>query len=227
MLRIVGTSHVAEESVKRVKEAFNEFQPDIVALELDKRRFLGLVNNVKTKEKPDIREIGIKGYLFFLVGRFIQQKIGAKLGVVPGIEMKTAIELAREKGINIALIDRDIKITLKRISQCITWREKWNFVVDFVKGIFKPDRELAARLDLRKVPADSVVEEVIEIVRKRYPGLYKALVEERNEIMAKNILKILSDNPDKKLLVVIGAGHKKGLEEELEHLMSNEIYIAG
>jgi pheromone shutdown protein TraB len=45
----------------------------------------------------------------------------------------------------------------------------------------------------------------------RYPNLYKVLIEERNVVMAKNIYKIMSKNEDKKILVIIGAGHEKEL----------------
>ena len=52
-------------------------------------------------------------------------------------------------------------------------------------------------------------------MKERYPNVYKTLVEDRNVFMFKRIVKLLRKFPDKKLLVVVGAGHKEGIEEML------------
>ena len=41
-IRLVGTAHVSAQSVEDVKRAIEEFQPDIVAVELDLARFHAL-----------------------------------------------------------------------------------------------------------------------------------------------------------------------------------------
>ncbi|RLF88697.1 conjugal transfer protein TraB, partial [Thermococci archaeon] len=57
-----------------------------------------------------------------------------------------------------------------------------------------------------------------EFMRK-YPYFYKVLVEERNEIMAKNIMTIVDSLLVKKrkakVVAVVGLGHKKGIERLL------------
>jgi pheromone shutdown protein TraB len=60
----------------------------------------------------------------------------------------------------------------------------------------------------------------MEQMRDRYPNLYYVLVEERNHVMAKNIYSIMSKNPEKKILAVIGAGHEK----EMMKLIKQEDY---
>ena len=228
--RFVGTSHVAEQSIKEVTKAFQDEKPDILALELDKRRFFALVSSQKGKEvgeKPRIRDVGFKGYLFFLFGHFIQKKIGEKLGISPGAEMKIAVEKAKEHKLKIALIDRDIQLTLQSLSKNITWKEKWTFLKDIVKGLFGFNEGLPRNIDLSKVPDDELVSQLLIVVKEKYPGMYRALVEERNEIMAKNLAVIRMKEPNAKVLVIIGAGHKQGLIEELERKLNNQIYIAG
>jgi len=221
-LTLIGTSHIAKESMEEVQKTIKKLKPDIVALELDRRRFFALINN--TQRKPtlkDIRRIGFKGYMFNIIGAWIEKKLGKYVGVKPGSEMITAIKLAKEKKIKIALIDQDIEITLTRISKEFTWKEKLRLVIDFFKGIFFRKAELKKlgikNLDLSKVPSKTLIRKLIQKVKVRYPNFYKVLVEERNVVMANNIHKLMLKNPDKKILAIIGAGH----EEELLDLIKN------
>ena len=48
---IIGTSHIAPESVKFVKEKIREEKPEIVAIELDKDRMMSLLQQQKEKNK--------------------------------------------------------------------------------------------------------------------------------------------------------------------------------
>ncbi|MBU4284026.1 MAG: TraB domain-containing protein, partial [Nanoarchaeota archaeon] len=106
-LNIIGTSHIAKQSIDSVKNTILEEKPDIVALELDKNRFYGLMHNQKRKISiADIPKIGFKGFLFSWIGSVIQKKIGDYVGVSPGSEMKTAIRLAKKQKARIALIDQ-------------------------------------------------------------------------------------------------------------------------
>jgi len=59
---------------------------------------------------------------------YLQRKIGDDMGVKPGSEMLAAIETAEEIGAKVALIDRDISITLKRALNKMTFFEKAKFV---------------------------------------------------------------------------------------------------
>ncbi|HUL61561.1 MAG TPA: TraB/GumN family protein, partial [Methanocella sp.] len=36
---LVGTAHVSEKSIREVEEAIDRYRPDVVAVELDERRF--------------------------------------------------------------------------------------------------------------------------------------------------------------------------------------------
>lgn len=219
-LTIIGTSHIARQSLQEVTSAIESLKPDLIAIELDKRRFYGLTHKVKRKVKlTDIKRIGIKGFLFNIIGAWIEKKLGKMVGVEPGSEMIAAINLAKKHKIKLALIDQDIEITLQRISKELTWKERLNFVIDILKGIFFRKSELKKlgiqKLDLTKVPPKTLIKKLTAIMKKRYPGLYLVLVEERNRVMANNLKKIMQDFPDKKILAVIGAGH----EEEILKLI--------
>lgn len=221
-LKIIGTSHIAKQSINEIKKAIEQMQPDIIALELDRRRFLALtMKKVKKGGMPNIFKIGVKGFLFSVFGRFVQQKLGKQVGVEPGEEMLTAIKLAKKNKINIALIDRDIEITLQRFSKSLSWKERFRIASDIIKGILFKKKDLKKlgieNIDLSKVPSKEVIKILLREVKARYPNLYKVLVEERNLIMANRLRRILENEPDKKVLAIVGAGHLEGIEELLKH----------
>jgi pheromone shutdown protein TraB len=45
--------------------------------------------------------------------------------------------------------------------------------------------------------------------------VYKTLVSDRNKYMVKQLVKLMRAHPGKRILCVVGAGHKKGMEELL------------
>tara|TARA_B100001971_G_C18129856_1_gene504205 strand:- start:574 stop:1086 length:513 start_codon:yes stop_codon:yes gene_type:complete len=150
--------------------------------------------------------VGIKGFIFALIGAWAEKKLGKLVGVTPGSEMKRAVKLAKKNKIRMTLIDQDIEITLKRFSKSLTWKEKWNFVVDIVKAVFV--RKKVIEFDLTKVPNKKVIKKLVGQVKKRYPNIYRVLIEERNHVMSDNLRKIMETYPDKKILAIIGAGHE-------------------
>lgn len=208
-LKIIGSSHIAKESIKLVDYEINNYLPHIVALELDKKRVYSLI--AKKEQKPNyftlIRRIGIKGLIFSLIGAYAQKKLGNIVGVEPGSEMKHALEVAKSKKLEIALIDQDIEITLRKFSKAVTYREKWNFIVDIFKAIITKKQQI--KFDIQTVPSDEIIEKLIYEVKSRYPNVYDVLIEQRNKIMAKKIFLLLKNNQEKKILAVVGAGHKK------------------
>ena len=210
-LMVIGTSHIAKQSLEDVKNAIEGWKPNIVALELDKRRLYSLFRKPGKIRIYDIKRIGIKGFIFSLIGAWAEKKLGNMVGVAPGSEMKNAVRLARKNNIKIALIDQDIEITLKRFSKSLTWKEKWNFFADILKAIFA--RKGVIEFDLTKVPSKKVIKKLVDKVKERYPNVYKVLIEERNEVMANNLHKIMSEYPDKKILAIIGAGHEDDILE--------------
>ncbi len=219
-LKIIGTSHIAKQSINEIKTAVKEDKPDLIAIELDLQRASALMSVEKSKiGLTDILKIGIKGYLFVKIGQYVQQKLGKLVGIAPGSEMKTALKLARKEKIQIALIDQPIQITLKNFSKSLTWKEKFRFVIDFFKGIFfrkKQMKELGLEnFDLNKVPETEIIEKMIGQLKKRYPNLYKTLITDRNKYMVKKLIKLFRENPNKKILCIVGAGHKKGMEKLL------------
>lgn len=209
-LVLIGSSHIARESVREVRDQLDSFSPNIVAVELDSGRAQALMS----KEKPKVSfrlvfEIGVTGYVFALIGSFASRKLGSSIGTMPGAEMKAAIIEAKKKKVPVEYIDQEIRITLRRFSDKITWKEKWNFVADIFKAMFNREKAIAELegFTLDSVPSPEIIEKLIKKVRGRYPNVYLVLIEERNRVIAKKLTRLIAQNPNKKILAVMGAGH--------------------
>lgn len=210
-LTIIGTSHIAPESLKKVEETILKDEPGIVAIELDKKRLYALLHPQRGPPRyRDYKHIGLKGYLFARIGAWAEKKLGAKVGVSPGAEMLTAVSAAQRVGAKVALIDQDIEITLRNFSKGLTWKEKWNFIVDLFKGlVFRK----GIKFDLAKVPSQKVINKLVKEVKQRYPSVYKTLIDDRNKIMAKRLANLRKTYPDEKIIAVVGAGHQKEIKQ--------------
>ncbi len=214
-LTIIGTSHIAKESVTQVKRVIEELKPSFVAVELDRARAQALLSK-KTEGRlrlRDIRRVGLKGFLFSLIGAYVERKLGERVGTAPGSEMKAALLAAKQSGAQVVLIDQDILVTLKKISHALSWKEKWHFLIDALKGLFGHGQ--AYLFDLSQVPQRDLILQLTAEVKKRYPNLYHVLVTERNRIMARNLAQLIQHSPEATIVAVVGAGH----EEEITRLV--------
>jgi len=206
-LYILGTSHISKDSVSQVEDFILNQRPDIVAIELDKKRFYALVQEQKKASFKDMLHLGVKALLINIIGAYVEKKLGKIVGVSPGSEMKMAIELVKKNKLKLSLIDQNIEITLKKLSKAITARVIFRFLGDAIKAIIfrKKDIEL---FDIKKVPSKKIIDNILIKIRERYPAIYEALIEERNEVMARNLYKLMNNYKDKKIFAVVGAGHE-------------------
>lgn len=222
-LFIVGTSHIAKQSIVTVKKIVEENLPEVVGVELDMSRYRGLVQEQQNKARPGlsyIRKIGVKGFIFALIGSLGMKKLAKYVGTTPGVDMLESINIAKKNNAKVALIDQNINITLSKFSKNLSKREIGRFFWDILRGIFNPKGELKRmgleRFDLSTIPTEEIVEKMIQHMKKRYPNVYDVLVYKRNIYMAKKIMMIMQRDDINKMVVVVGAGHRKGLKEILE-----------
>ena len=211
---LVGTSHIAGQAVKAVRQAFEEQNPDVVAVELDPDRLAGLLAGERPRPSIRIvREVGVRGYLFALIGGSLQRRLGRIVDVLPGSDMLAAVRLAQRHAKKALLIDRDLRITLQRLNHALGWRELKQFCKDLWRGVRGKER---FSFDLSKIPDERTVERILLEFRQRYPRPYRVLVAERNTHMAEALLAYHRQNPSQKVLVVVGAGHVVGMRQLLE-----------
>jgi pheromone shutdown-related protein TraB len=210
---IVGTAHVSEKSIAEVNEVIEREKPDIVAVELDKPRFQAIKGEEEVKE-VNLKELlsGGKFYHFMLhwLLAYVQKKIGADTGVKPGAEMMAAIDQAERSGAKIALIDRDIQLTLGRFWNRMSFFEKLKLFSSLVGASFGLGSE---KIDMETVTNEDVVTQLIGELRKLAPSAAIVLIDERDAFMAKNLLDLSNQG---KVVAVVGAGHREGIQKYLD-----------
>jgi len=214
---LVGTSHIAAKAVRDVKDAFGSYVPDVVAVELDENRLEALLSKNKRRASflQMTRVVGVKGALFGIIGGAAQRKLGRMVGTDPGADMLAAVKLARKTHTPTLLIDRDIRITLLRLNKALGWRELKQAIKDTWNGLRGKER---MTFDLKDVPSEETVDKLLEVFAERYPRPFKVLVEERNHVMVRALAKYHDEHPSERILVVVGAGHVKGMRELLERI---------
>jgi pheromone shutdown-related protein TraB len=215
-LVLVGTAHVSKASVEEVEAAIEEYKPDIVAVELDEKRFEVLTNKQKWEETPITDMIRGGKAFFFLAQVFlasIQRRLGKEFGAEPGSEMLAAINSAKEKQIKVELVDRDITITLKKAWRTMGIREKFRLFWEFSKAMVGYSDE--EEIDLEEIMDEDVISMMIEELSQIAPSVTEILVFERDAFIAKK-LHALSE--DKKVVAVVGAGHVKGIQKNLKEI---------
>ena len=123
---VVGTAHVSHESVAEVEETIERERPDVVAVELDENRYRRMQG-----EAPEDIDAGdlIKGktvyqFIAYWLLSYIQTRLGERFDIEPGADMKAAVDTAEEVGSGVALVDRDIQLTIQRFWKRMRFREK-------------------------------------------------------------------------------------------------------
>lgn len=209
-IRIVGTAHVSQKSVDEVRTAIAEFMPDVVAIELDPSRFKALKQRAADPTVKDVLEV--KNFNSLLVQwllAYLQRKIGIDVGVAPGAEMKAAIEEAENRGIAIALVDRDIGVTLLRFWNSLGLIGKIKMFWALVVSIAEVDN--GGEIDIESLKDQDVIDVVMEEFRKFSPSGARTLIDERDAYIAHQLVLLKAQRPEGKILAIVGAGHQQGI----------------
>ncbi|AET63420.1 TraB family protein [Methanothrix harundinacea 6Ac] len=210
---IVGTAHVSEKSVQEVRQAIEDLRPDVVAVELCRGRYRALRGEEETGE-IQIKEILSGGKLYLLLVQwflaYVQKKIGSDLGVKPGSEMIAAIEAAEAAGARVALVDRDIAVTIQRFWTSMSFLEKAKLVFSMIPAAFGKGEDI----DIDKVTEEDVVSAIIEEFREVSPRAAEVLIDERDAYIARNLIRLARTG---RVLAVVGAGHREGIARYLDH----------
>jgi pheromone shutdown-related protein TraB len=209
---IIGTAHVSEKSVAEVTREIEERKPDIVAVELCDGRYRALTNQDSIDEIK-IGELlsGSKLY-FFLVQwmlAYVQKRIGEEMGVKPGSEMLAAIEASKRVGARVALVDREIGITIQRFWSSMGILDKLRLFWSLIEAALFGEEE---EIDIDRVTEEDVVSQMIAEFRKISPAAATALVDERDAFIARNLYQLSFQG---RVLAVVGAGHREGITRYL------------
>ena len=216
-IRLLGTAHVASASVKAVKEQIEEFQPDVVAVELCSSRYQALLSDRRLDKEGLLKVIKEGKAPMVLLQSMLaseQRRLGMDEGEQPGAEMLAAVNVAKEGDIEIELVDRDIQTTLKRAWRQMKFLEK----IKIIFSLAAEDDEDDEEIDMNEMLSNSdLLTSMMEDLRDFSPGAGKVLIDERDEYISS---KIQSIGDNKKVLAVLGAGHLNGVQKIISEKQS-------
>ncbi len=210
-LRLIGTAHVATASVEAVRQQIEEYEPDVVAVELCKSRYDALVSDRRLDKEGLLKVIKEGKAPMVLMQSLLsaeQRKLGINEGQQPGAELLAAVEAANEVGCEVVLVDRDIQTTLRRAWKRMKLREKWRLLTSLLN-----DEELDEDVDINDLLEDGdLLSSMMEELKGFSPGAGEVLIDERDTYIASKLLGIQSG---RKVLAVLGAGHLNGVSEKI------------
>ncbi len=217
---LLGTAHVSRNSLDAVRAAIDSGEFDTVAVELDPQRFQSLTDP-DALARLDLVQVIRSGRTALFAANLglaaYQRRLAEQLGIEPGAELKAAALEARERGLDMRLIDRDVGITFRRASQRLGWWGRAKLGGGLVAALFA-DEEVAGE-DIEKLKQGDLLEASFAEFAGDNPALYEAVIAERDRYMAANLRAIALEHgaggAAREVLAVVGAGHLQGLARHL------------
>lgn len=210
---IVGTAHVSAQSVADVRATVAAIQPDTIAIELCEPRYQGLVKKSAWQHTNLFQVIRQKKATFLLAQLVLQsfyRRLGKQLEVEPGAEMLAGAACAEETGAHLALIDRRIDITLKRVWRYLGFWQRMKLFYVLLESVFASD-ELQDD-DIEALKKQDQLEALMGEMGRAFPAIKHRLIDERDVYLAQK----LRDAPGEKIVAVVGAGHVPGMVEAIQ-----------
>lgn len=219
---ILGTAHVSRASVQAVDALLATEHFDAVAVELCASRAHG-IRDPEAFKQLDLFQVIRQGKAGMVAASLVlgsfQKRLASQYGIEPGAEMKAAMDGAEARGIPVWLVDREVGTTLKRAWRSVGFFQRFGLLGGMLGSVF--EREDIAEEDIEKLKQSDLLESAFSDFAKGSAPLYHALIAERDQFMAarlrENGERMDTDAPSRKVLVVIGAGHLKGMSEQLAH----------
>jgi pheromone shutdown protein TraB len=208
MIIIVGVGHVFDISAQ-VRQIILENAPVAVGLELDRNRLATLLARDRGEELP--RQRG-------MLARF-QERMARDFGVEAGDEMLAGYKAAAEINAKLFVIDLDINNVIMRINSQLTLRER----VKMFGALFATPfiRKKTVEKELARFEEEG--ENYLEEIGKSMPTIKKVLLDERNEHMAKYLVKL--EEKFGTVLGLVGDGHVSGMAKLIPHTNHREIRL--
>ena len=216
---LVGTAHVSQESARQVERIIDAFKPSVVLLELCPGRFEKLKAG---REVSDLEFLAQSVRSFFEPGTTLSNKIVKfgfsstyrifkHMGMNPGGEFRAALASAERQGSHIVLADRDVKETLRRISENLRMEDLWRLILPDESNVGQglPIQMSDDRIkEIEKMKTRENVRAMVARLRKINPGLACSLIDERDEILFHNLAKQKGQ-----IAGVVGLAHLDGIEK--------------
>ena len=212
---LLGTAHVSRASIDAVESAVASGDYDTVAVELDAQRFRAMTEP-DLLAKMDLFQIVREGKAALVAANLAlaayQRRLAEQLGVEPGAELKAAAVGARDRGLRMALIDRDVGITLRRAFGRLGFWGRTKLIAGLGASLFADEKVEADEIE--RLKEGDFLESSFGEFAAGSPPLYDAVIAERDRYMASRLRQVGADG-GRRVLAVVGAGHLKGLARHL------------
>ena len=214
---IIGTAHVSRASAEAVKELAESGDYNAIAVELCQARYDALTAERKWTDL-DLYKIIREGKAGLVMANLAlsayQRRIADQFGIEPGAEMRAAAVAAKEKDLPLQLVDRDLATTLRRSYANVPWYKRLYLMAGLALGMVSSDEIDEDAIE--KLKEGDILESTFTEFAEQSPELFEALIAERDRYMAARLREENMDSTDRKVLVVIGAGHMEGLANHLQ-----------
>jgi pheromone shutdown protein TraB len=209
---LLGTAHVSPASVRAVEQMVADLDWDAVAVELCPTR-LEALDGKKSWQDLDLFQIIRSGKAGLVMANLAlsgyQKRIAEQFGIEPGAELKAAAQGARERGLPLQLVDRDLATTLRRTYRAVPWYKRFYLTTGLVMSSFSSEEIDEEAIE--KLKEGDILESTFTEFAEQSPELYDALIAERDRYMAARLREENADRAGNRVLVVVGAGHLDGL----------------
>lgn len=216
---LLGTAHVSPQSVADVRREVDEGAYDAIAVELCDSRYQNLMDP-QAVERLDLFEILRSGKAGMIsaslaLGAY-QQRLADQFDIRPGAELEAAVHGGRRRLLPVWLVDRDIGVTLKRVYRNVPWWQRPTLLMGLLGSLLSRDR--VSGEDIERLKQGDMLESTFSEFAAGSARLFEPLISERDRYMAARLLASANDaaTPPRSVLVVVGAGHLRGLKQALE-----------
>lgn len=216
-ITLLGTAHVSRASAEKVTELLESGEYNAVAVELCPSRYNALINP-DALAKMDLFKVVREGRVPLVMASLAlgayQQRLADQFGIEPGAEQREAIRIAREANLPLLLIDREIGVTLKRVSHNLAWWKRFGLFAGLLASIVS--KEEVDEAEIERLKEGDMLETTFAEFAEDRQDLYLPLIDERDRYMSARLREEIEQAGHENLLVVIGAGHMQGIAGYLE-----------
>ncbi len=222
-LTLLGTAHISRASANKVKELLAGGDYDAVAVELCPSRYNAIVNP-DALARMDLFQVFREKKAALVTASLAlgayQQRMAEQLGVTPGAEMHAAIEGAQTRHLPVLLIDREIAITLKRIYRGVRWWQRISLIAGLLGSV--TSRRSISEEEIERLKQGDMLESIFTQFAEEAQALYVPLIDERDRYMSLRLAAEIGANAYRNVLVIVGAGHLRGLQQYLQEELTTE-----
>ena len=216
---VLGTAHVSRSSVDAVEALLEHEHFDAVAVELCDSRAQSM-RDPEAFKQMDLFKVIRQGKAGMVAASLVlstfQKRLADQSGIQPGAEMKAAMDGADQRGLPLWLIDREVGTTLKRAWHSVGFLQRFGLLGGLLASVF--EREEIEQGEIEKLKQGDLLESAFSEFASESQPLYQSLISERDAFMAARLREDATrsaTSEPRRVLVVIGAGHLKGLCELL------------